>query len=65
MSTILPKFLGKNKDAHYTWAVLTLYLYKCFSLFYVCLCVKSVTLESNNDIHIQNNTLVYDNQFCF
>ena len=25
--------------------------------------VKSVTLESNNNIHMQNNTLEYDNRF--
>ena len=37
---------------------------QCFQFFYLCLCVKSVTLESNNDIHMQNNTLEYDNQFC-
>lgn len=33
--------------------------------FYLCLCIKSVTLESNNDIYMQNDTLEYDNQFCF
>ena len=36
---------------------LILYLYKYFKLFYLCLCIKSVTLESSNDIHMQNNTL--------
>ena len=30
MCTFLPKFLKENKDAHYTWVVLILYLYKCF-----------------------------------
>ena len=27
--------------------------------------IKSVTRESNNDIHMQNNILEYDNQVCF
>ena len=27
--------------------------------------VKSVTLESSNDICMQNNTVEYDNWFCF
>ena len=40
-------------------------LYKHFKLFYLCLCVKNVTLECSNNIHIQNNTLEYDNRFCF
>ena len=26
---------------------------------------KSLTLESNNDIRTQNNTLEYDSWFCF
>ena len=49
-------FWGKNKDAHYTWVVLIPYLFKCFNS-YLCLCIKSITLESNNDICMQNNTL--------
>ena len=36
-----------------------------FLIFYLCLGIKSVTLESNNDVCMQNNTLEYDNQFCF
>ena len=45
--------------------VLVMYLYKCFKFFYLCLCIKSVTLKSNNNIHMQNNTLEYDNWLCF
>ena len=37
----------------------------CMFFFYLYICVKSVTLENNNDIQMQNNTLQYDNQFCF
>ena len=47
------------------WVVLIPYLYKCLKLFYLCLYVKSVTLESNNNIHMQNNTLKYNNLSCF
>ena len=39
-------------------------LYKCFKFFYLCLCIKSVTLESNNDMCMQNNTL-HDKWVCF
>ena len=34
-------------------------------ILYLCLCVKSVTLESNNGIRMQTNNLEYDNRFCF
>ena len=34
-----------------------------FLILYLCLYIKSITLESNNVIHIQNNTLKYDNLF--
>ena len=36
-------------DVHYIWVVLILYLYKYFN-FYLYLYIKSVTLESNNNI---------------
>ena len=66
MHDFLPNsFEGKNKDVHYTWVVLILYLYNCFKFFYLYLCIKSVTLESNNDTCVQNNTLEYNNRFCF
>ena len=32
-------------------------------IFYLCLCTENVTLESNKDICMQNNTLEYDNRF--
>ena len=36
-----------------------------FLIFYLGLCINSVTLESNNAIHMQNNTLECDHQCCF
>ena len=56
-------FEGKYKDAHYTGVVLILGLYKCFKFFYLCLCLKSVTLESNDTIRMQNDSQEYDHQF--
>ena len=64
MCVFWPKFL-REKEGY------TLYVGSTNSVSYVnvfnslCLCVKSVTLESNNDIHMQNNTLEYDNRLCF
>ena len=51
---VCPNFWEENKDVHYTWVVLILYLHKCFKFFYV-------TLESTNDIRAKNNNLEYDN----
>ena len=50
-------FCGKNKDVHYILVVQIPYQHNCFSFFYLFLCVKSVTLENNNDTHMQNNTM--------
>ena len=56
-------FEGKINNVYYIWVVLIPYLYKCF--LYLCLSVKSVNLENNNNTRMQNYTLEYDNQFCF
>ena len=34
-------------------------------LIFIYAYMLKVTLESNNDICMQNNTLEYDNWFCF
>ena len=36
-----------------------------FNSFIYAYVLKSVILESNNDIHMQNSAPEYDNGFCF
>ena len=40
-------------------------LIQMFLIILFMLCVKSVTLESDSNVWMQNNTLVYNNPFCW